>query len=396
MAGDSAATNSSSHFLSNSCRRAVSKFSVFLLVRSLEVGGAERQLVQLAMGLHKRGHKVRVAVFYLRGPLASELVRCGIEIIDLGKKNRWEVLRFLARTVIALRRAKPDVIYSMLGGANIVAAVVRWFVPKTKLVWTVRASNTDLRQYNWLHEVSYRVECGMSRIPDLIIANSTAGRDFAVANGFPPSSIHVVPNGIDTERFQPNCELRSEQRRVWNLDDEEIAIGVLARLDPMKDHETFLRAAMISSEREPGLRFLCIGEGSERRRLETLVERLGIAANVNFVGSANPVAALNALDIVCSSSAFGEGFSNSVAEAMSCGRPCIVTDVGDSAMIVGNCGEIVPPSNPKALAAAILDMAQRLKSIDGSKIRWRIVENFSADAMIDRTLRLIRKVALEV
>ena len=370
--------------------------SIFFLVRSLELGGAERQLVELAVGLHERKENVCVGVFYRRGPLIAELEDSGVKLVDLKKKGRWDVVGFLVRAMRAMRRSRPDVVYCMLGGANIVGAATRLFVPKSKLVWSIRSSNMKLNKYDWLHSVSYFVERSISRMPDLIIANSSSGRDFAVANGFPSQKIQIVPNGIDTERFQSDGELRTEQRRLWSLHNEDIAVGVLARLDPMKGQETFVRAAMTAVRQRPQLRFLCIGEGPERRRLELLVEELGIASKVIFTGTANPVAALNALDIVCSSSAFGEGFSNSVAEAMSCGRPCIVTNVGDSAIIVGNCGKIVPPTNPQALAAAILDTAQHLESIDRSKIRSRIVENFSADAMIDRTAQLLRKVVLEV
>jgi glycosyltransferase involved in cell wall biosynthesis len=366
--------------------------SIFFLVRSLEVGGAERQLVQLATGLHERQQNVRVGVFYRRGPLVADLEGAGVEIVDLKKSGRWDIVAFLIRTLRALRRNQPDIVYSMLGGANIVAAAIRPFVPMSKLVWSIRSSNMKLNEYDWLHAASYRVERAISRIPDLIIANSAAGKDFAVVNGFPPENIHIVPNGIDTERFRPNNELRTEQRRLWNLKDHQIAVGVLARLDPMKDQQTFLRAAVIAAGRNPKLCFLCIGEGPDRRHLQSLAETIGIAGKVKFTGRADPAAALNALDIVCSSSAFGEGFSNSIAEAMSCGRPCIVTDVGDSAMIVGNCGDVVRPCDPQTLAASILSTAERIESIDPSKPRSRVVENFSSDAMVDRTLNLLGKV----
>lgn len=367
----------------------VNGISIFLLVRSLEVGGAERQLVGLATGLHDRGHKVRVAVFYRRGALAAELERRGIEIVDLRKNGRWDIVRFLIRTVRALRRAKPDVLYSFLGGANIVAAAIRPFAPQLRLVWSIRASDMDLTRYDWLHRVAYLFECRLSRMPDLIIANSSSGRDFAVRNGFPAGRISIVRNGIDTERFRPNPALRKHQRRVWNIADDEIAVSVLARLDPMKGHATFLRAASIAAKERRDLRFFCIGEGSLETPLKALADKLGIADKLKFTVAADPVAALNAIDIACSSSTFGEGFSNSIAEAMSCGRPCVVTRVGDSAAIVGDRTVIVPPGDPEALAAAIVGMAARLDTIDSSELRSRIVQKFSLANMVDRTVQLL-------
>lgn len=345
--------------------------------------------MSLATGLRDRGYTVRVAVFYRRGALAAELEREGIEIIDLRKNGRWDIVRFWARTVWAVRRARPDVLYSFLGGANIVAAAVRPFAPSLTLVWSIRASDMDLTHYDWLHRVGYQFECLLSRTPRLIIANSSAGRDFAVRNGFPAGRISVVPNGIDTERFCPNPALRKHQRQMWNIAGDEIAVGVLARLDPMKDHATFLHAASIAAKKRRNLRFFCIGEGCLAAPLKALADQLNFADKLKFTGAADPVAALNAIDIACSSSAFGEGFSNSIAEAMSCGRPCVVTRVGDSAAIVEDRTAIVPPGDPEALAAAIVAMAARLDTIDSSKLRSRIIERFSLANMVDRTVRLL-------
>ncbi len=234
----------------------------------------------------------------------------------------------------------------------------------------------------------------MSGFPDLIIANSAAGREFRCP------WISREPNRSRPKRYRYGSFPAGRRASVSaapsvELKNEHIAVGVLARLDAMKDHQTFLRAAAIAAKRRPDLRFMCIGEGVERPRLEELARELGIAGQVMLPGGAEPVAALNALDIVCSSSAFGEGFSNSVAEAMSCGRPCIVTDVGNSAMIVENGGSVVPPSDPQALAAAIVDMAGRRKSIDGSKLRSRIVENFSVDAMVERTQHVLATIGFK-
>lgn len=364
--------------------------SVFLLIRSLEVGGAERQLVHLACELHRRGHNVRVATFYRRGKLIPELNERGIEIVDLAKAGRWDIAAFLWRTARAIREFRPDVIYSFLGGANIVAAAVRLFVPACKLVWSIRSSNMDLRRYDWLHRASYAIETWLSRTPELIIANSHAGRDFAVANGFPPGRIAVIANGIDTDRFRPDPSAREEERRRLNLGDGEIVIGVLARLDPMKGHATLLKAAAAIGHTDPRLRFVFFGEGPEEARLRMLAEQTQPDARVQFAGTTEtPEAALNALDICCSPSLFGEGFSNSIAEAMACGLPCVVTDVGDSAAIVQDLGNVVLPDDSPALANAIFDLAGRLDMIDRETVRARIVNNFSIAAMADKTLELL-------
>ena len=364
--------------------------SILLLIRSLEVGGAERQVVQLATGLHERGHDVRVAVFYRRGPLLSDLEEHGIEIVDLSKAGRWAVVGFFSRLIGVLRRVRPDVIYSMLGGANIVAAAARAAVPHTKLIWSVRASDVDLAKYDWHLRAAYAVERGLSRRADLIISNSHAGRDFAVAHGFPEDRMAVVPNGIDTRRFRPDAPARARQRKEWAIADDQVAIGVLARLDPMKGHEVFLHAAALIAGDRPHMRFVCIGEGPERRRLESLASDLGLGGRLSFTGAASdPAVALNGLDTCCSPSLFGEGFSNAIGEAMACGLPCVVTDVGDSALLVGATGAVVPRSDPDALAQGMLAICDRLRAEGAADPRARIIENFSVDTMVDRTLQLL-------
>ena len=346
-------------------------------------------MVELAKGLKERGQTVRVAVFYHRGRLAGELDRHGIDIIDLRKGGRWDNVAFLWRLVAALRHYCPDVLYSFLGGANIAAATARLFVPRVRVAWSVRSSNMDLSRYDWLHGASYRLERAMSSMPDLIIANSRAGRGFAVSKGFPDRSMTVVPNGIDTRRFRKDRKLRASQRRAWKLGEADVAVGVLARLDPMKGLDTFLQAAAIALKTEPKLVFLCIGEGPERARLEGKARNLGIADRISFPGHTDPVKGLNALDIACSSS-ITEGFPNSVAEAMACELPCVVTDVGDSAWIVGETGWVVPPGDPEALAAAILDVAADEHSSNrGAAARRRILKEFSVASMIERTLDLL-------
>jgi glycosyltransferase involved in cell wall biosynthesis len=355
------------------------------------MGGAERQLVELARGLQRRGHRVTVAAFYMRGPLLAELEAARVRVVDLAKRGRWDIAGFLLRTRKAIAEARADLVYSFLGGANIVAAAATVGVPLTRLVWSIRASRVDLNKYDWLHKASYWIERLLSNAPGLIIANSAAGRDFAASQGFPRSNIQVVYNGIDVERFTHDEAARHSQRKAWNLRQRDIAIGVLGRLDPMKGHQTFVEAAAQVSSRIPDARFFCVGEGRELAPLQALADGLGIGGLTQFVGrSDDPVSALNGLDIYCSASYFGEGFSNAIAEAMACGLPCIVTDVGDSAMIVGDLGTVVPPRDPAALGAAIIACASELHTHSAAGPRRRIVDNFGVDSMVDRTIALLQ------
>lgn len=362
--------------------------SVFLLVRSLDIGGAERQLTELALGLKRGGVDVAVGVFYDGGPLAAELDRAGVPIFDLAKRGRWDLAGFLVRLRRLLVKRRPDVLYSFLGGANILAAAVRPTVPRMKLAWSIRSSTMDLGQYDWTHRAAFGVERLMSSIPDIIIANSVAGRDFAADKGFPASRIAIVPNGIDTDRFRPDDELRNRQRALWKLGEGELAIGMLARLDPMKGHGDFLQAAAELSRGSRELRFVCVGEGSLRQQLVERASALGIAERVTFAGSGDPVAALNGFDCFCSCS-ITEGFPNALAEAMACGKPCVATDVGDSAQIVATLGTLIPPRDPGALVKAIRHEVAAASEQKSAAARKRIIDNFSNQMMTERTKELL-------
>jgi glycosyltransferase involved in cell wall biosynthesis len=366
---------------------------ILLLARSLNIGGAERQLVHLASGLHARGEEVVVALFYKGGVLDAELDARGIRIVDLTKSGRWDVAAFLKRVRAAIAETRPSVVYSFLGTANVVAAAVRPFAPPFRMVWSIRASDMDPASYDWVFRLSYGLECALSRRADLIISNSYAGRDHAAAHGFPRQRIEVVPNGIDTVRFRPDAALRAAKRAEWGLGEGETVIGVLARIDPMKDHGVFLRAAALVGRERPELRFLCIGEGDPAylAELKQLARELDLGERVLWTGrSTDPVAALNALDISCSSSAFGEGFSNAIGEAMACGLPCVVTNVGDSARLVGETGRVVPPRDPQALADALAAEVVARGRGNGARARQRIVDLFSLESMVERTLALLR------
>lgn len=365
--------------------------AILFLTRSLDRGGAERQLVVLAKGLARRGHAVVVAVFFGGGAYEAELVEAGVRVTNLDKQGRWDVLPFLIRLVCLLRKERPAVMHSYLGVPNILATVLKPLLPGTRIVWGVRASNVDLSHYDWLLRLAYALERRLARFADRIIANSYAGKCYAVSNGFPAGKVVVIPNGINTEYFRFDPKGRQRVRSEWGVGEDEILVGLVARLDPMKDHPTFLEAASRISRERHDVRFVCVGDGSPDHveRIKRRVVALGLTGQLILTGARDNMPSIySALDIATSTSAFGEGFSNTIAEAMACGVPCVVTDVGDSALIVGDTGSVVVPADHSVLAAAI----QRLISLPpkerralGDKCRVRIVSEFGMDVLVRRT-----------
>jgi glycosyltransferase involved in cell wall biosynthesis len=248
----------------------------------------------------------------------------------------------------------------------------------------------DKRQYDWLANSACWLESRASRFADLIIFNSNAGRNYHLAAGFDGSRTAVIPNGVDTERFAVDRASGSRLRASWRVPKGCLLIGIVGRLDPMKDHQTFLRAAAILAKHRADARFVCIGAGLERYTsdLKIWAGELGLGEKVIWPGLIlyEMPAAYNALDICCSSS-YGEGTSNAIAEAMACGVPCVVTDVGDSKLIIGETGVLVPPKNPEALSAGLAMMAERLNENPHlyHAVRERIESRLSLTALVRKT-----------
>lgn len=367
---------------------------ILFFIRSLNAGGAERQLVVTAKGLAGRGHNVTVLTFYAGGFYADELQGTPVKLLNLNKTGRWDMVGFLWRLGRVLRQEQPDVIYSFMNTANILAVVMRPWLKNSRLVWGVRASNMDLSQYDWLSRRSYWFECRLSRFADLIIANSCAGKEYAVVHGFPENKITVIHNGIDTKRFYPDKSAGKRLRDKWGVTANHFLIGAVGRIDPMKGIPTFLHAAKIIKEKFPNARFVWVGTGDAtyEQTMRKLATELGLDDIIAWAGRhTDMVAVYNAFDIA-SSSSYGEGFPNVLGEAMACGVPCVVTDVGDSSFLVGDAGVVVPAKDSVALAVAW----NKMLSLGSGEFRRlsddvlkRVVDKFGVRVLLNSTERVL-------
>ncbi len=363
---------------------------VVFLTNSLRYGGAERQLVTLASGLHRRGHSVRVAVFYSGGELEPDLRKSGVPVVVLDKNGRWYSFGFLQRLIEFIRREDPDVVNGYLMFPNLLALLLRLWFPRIRAVWGVRDSAMDVTKLDWFEKIIYRAQCRLARFADLIIANSRAGLDHARTRGFPPEKMIVVSNGIDTEYFKADEEGRRELRVAWRIKSGDRLIGLVGRLHPMKGHPIFLEAAAALARRHDNLRFVCVGDGplAYRQELVELGERLGLDKRILWARARSDMPVVySAFDISVSSSVYGEGFPNAIGEAMACGVPCVVTDVGDSVWIAGEMAEVAPPNDARALEKAIEFALLRMEAgcYRNGENRGRIVEMFSVDALVKNT-----------
>ena len=372
--------------------RAAPRVKILLLVRALGFGGTERQLVYLAQGLAGRGHQVSVVTFYPDGAFADALTHGNPEWFVVGKRDRWDIVGFCWRLMRLIAARRPDVIYSFLPAPNLLAALFRAaFCRRAALVWGVLGTPLDLMSYDWLERTSIRLERWASHLPDLVIANSRCGAEWARGPEFGAARVAMIANGIDADQFRPAAPgERAAARVALGCPETALVVAVVARLDPMKDHPAFLEALAIAAQTEPHIVGLIVGDGSQPviTRLRARAVVLGVADRVIWVAAHRQVDEIyHAADILCLTSAFGEGFPNVVGEAMACGLSCIVTSVGDAADLVDMTGRVVPPRNPSELARAMLDLAKptRESHLCNLPARHRIVENFELKTMISAT-----------
>jgi glycosyltransferase involved in cell wall biosynthesis len=361
---------------------------ILFIIRRLVQGGAERQLVELIRHLDKTRFDITLMCQYSGGALWDEAASIpGVRFEQIGKSGRWDV-KFLPRLTACLRRLRPDIVHGYMDVANILALSAKPM--GARVVWGIRASKIDLSCYDYLQRAVFHLETWLASFPDLIICNSVAARADVLARRFPPDRTIVIPNGIDTQRFRSDAQQRAEVRSQWQIEPHQFLIGMLARLDPMKGHSTFFAAARLVMARFPEARFVVIGDGpdSYRRELRALAVEDGLSDRLVWAGSRNDVpAVLSALDLSVSASSFGEGFSNSLAEAMACGVPCVATKVGDSAAILGGLGWLAEPDDPSGLAEQICAAreASRRGVVEPAQLRERIQTEFGTQRLAQST-----------
>jgi glycosyltransferase involved in cell wall biosynthesis len=358
------------------------------IITDLLDGGAEAILYRLIVATKNQVcHHVIVLMDPAKyGPMIEA---AGVRVDALDMPRGRVTPRGIWHLFSLLRASQGDVIQTWMYHGDLIGGAVARLAGHSSIAWGVHHSELDSTTMAFSTRMVVRACAMLSHVvPQRIVSCSQAGarihRDIGYADKF-----SVVANGYDTEAFRPNDEARARLRAQWRVPSGAPLIGLVGRLHPSKDHRNLLKALARVRITRPDVRCVLVGAGCDpaEPQLREMIDELRLADAVILLGQRNDVPSImNALDVHVLSST-GEAFPNVVAEAMASGTPCVVTNVGDAALIVGPTGITVPPRDPEALAAAIGEILDERK-LDSQRwqarrhaARDRIVENFSLPRM---------------
>ena len=357
------------------------------LITELNTGGAEQMLCKLVTHMDRKAFRPLVVSMTDRGPVGEKLASEGVPVLELGMRLGRPTPAGLLKLCRLLRKQDPNVLQTWLYHADLLGLLAGKVSAVKRIVWGIRCSDMDLRNYSPLTALTVWCNARLSCFPDAILVNSEKGKQVHEKRGYSARRMRVIPNGFDIERFRPDETAREWLLAELGLTHRAKLIGFVGRFDPMKDHKTFFRAASALAAKEDSVHFILAGDGMvvSNAQVSVLVKPK-LLDKVHLLGRREDIPRLlAAMDIATSASAYGEGFSNAVGEAMACGVPCAVTDVGDAGWIVGDTGIVVPPGSPELLADAwnrLLDMDLEQRKRLGERARARVAENFEINKVV--------------
>jgi glycosyltransferase involved in cell wall biosynthesis len=370
------------------------------ILPGLNIGGTEMLLFRLLKGMDNEQFRHVVVSMKEEGDVGAMISEMGVPVFSMGPRRKLSWIPGIRKVARIVREHKPMIIQGWLYHGNMVATMVHWMTgKKAALMWNIQQALHDPGYET--KEVRRLISLGarLSMRPDVIIYISEAGMRHHSKFGYYEDRSMVIHNGIDTGLFRPSTELRNKMRSELNINEETTAVGLIARYSPVKDLDNFIEAANLVLRDERDVVFVCAGPGLERENSELMdkISEAGLDENIVLLGVRRNIQnLLPGLDIVVLSSK-SEGFGMVIGEAMACGVPCVTTDVGDTAKLIGNTGLVVEPSNPYALSAGISDyvaLGPILRKRRGEMARERVVENYPLEKMIRQYEIVYRKTAI--
>ena len=328
------------------------------MISGLNVGGAELMLKRLVIESGKSSSLQQSIISLTKGgKVADELISQGFDVIHLDMRSVFSVPKAIYKLVKIFRNNRPNAVYTWMYHADLIGGTAAFVSGVNNIIWGIRNSKIPQRSFSVTSAIIRICSVLSFYIPNKIVCCAEVAKLAHVELGFCSSKMVVIPNGYDLSSFNPSSGLRDCIRNDLGFLESDLVIGVVGRFDPLKDFKNFVQAASLVSRNLDGVKFLMVGRGldQDNAELNLWIEKSQYPANFILFGEANPHDLYAAMDVYCLSSK-AEGFPNVVAEAMAMRIPCVVTDVGDAARIVGESGVVVEPMDSNKLYKGLMSV----------------------------------------
>ena len=328
-------------------------------ITNLATGGAETMLLKLSQQLDRSRFTPTVISLVGLGEIGPRIQALGIPVHALGMSRGIPNPLMALRLAKLLRDLQPDVVHTWMYHADLLGGLAGRLAGCERVIWCIRHSNLskteNKRSTLWVVKACALLS---RRVPAQIISCSQRAKEVHAAVGYAADKLHVIPNGFDLGRFVPDADARVSVRAELGLASDTPLVGLIARFDSQKNHFGFIEAAAQVHAQRPDVHFVLAGTqvDAANAALNAAIAAKGLQAHMHLLGRRDDVPRLMAALDVLASSSHGEAFPNVLGEAMACGVPCVVTDAGDSAEIVGSTGRIVAVGDMAALAQQLLEV----------------------------------------
>lgn len=361
---------------------------VMHLITGLGAGGAERNLARLAENIDQTRFRTIVVSLMGEGPVAKQLRHANVEVLALNVRRARDLPLGVAYFEYLLLSRRPDILQTWLYHSDLLGLLAGKTASVPSVIWNIRCSVVAEGWPQSLAQALPHVLARLSRFPEATVVNSETGRRVHENYGYRCRDWRVIPNGFDTAAFRPLSGHRKGMRESLGIPANAMVVGMLARFHSDKDHNTFLEAASLTRKSLKDVHFVLAGSGvAEGSDLGLRVARLGLTHCVHLLGERTDIPELLSAFDLSTLSSWTEGFPNAIGESMSCAVPCVVTDVGDSSLLVGTTGVVVPARDPRALSDGwlrLLLMSDDERCGLGESARRRIVETFRLERAVCR------------
>ena len=366
---------------------------VLHLISGGDTGGAKTHILSLFHGLNKLiDAKI---ICFIEDTFYHEARQAGIDIEVYRQSNRAD-MSVVKRLIDEINNKDYDLVHCHGARANFISMFLRFKVKKPFITTIHSDYMLDFKDNFYKRLIFTQLNLFALKRFKYFIAVSDSFKDMLVDRGFKGENVFTVYNGINLDQ-EVAYRTREDFLASYEIDGEgKILVGIMARLDKVKDHDTFLRAAGLALEKNKDLEFLIAGDGGERERLEKLALDLGIDDKVHFLGYLKDVYSfLNAIDIN-SLSSLSESFPYAILEGAYMKKPIVSTRVGGLVKLVedGRNGYLVDVGDYEALASRILELSQNKERIGemGERLYDKVRENYSSDKMARDHLAIYERI----